>query len=48
VIILNYAVERLGDVMDILRHEKPLYAHFFDESKNGYLTTTKEPAGEDE
>ena len=48
VIVLNYNIERLGDVIDILRHEKPLYAHYFDESRNGYLTTTKEPAGEEE
>ena len=47
-IILNYTIERFAAVVDILRHEKPLYAHFFDESKNGYLTTTREPAGEDE
>jgi hypothetical protein len=46
--VLNYPISRINEILSTLRYEKPL-GHFFDtETKVGFITTVKEPAGEEE
>ncbi len=45
---LSYRYGQLGDVMDVLRNEKPLNFVFDDGTLGGYVTTSNEPVGEGE
>jgi hypothetical protein len=43
---LHYHVSRFQDIYHILMHEKPLYIHFSEDSKDGWIgTSEKEPVG---
>ena len=49
VIYLRYRLSQFGDVIEILRHEKPLYLRLTTPSLIGYLATREgEPVGEEE
>jgi hypothetical protein len=45
---LHYALSRFGDIMAMLKEEKPLYLHFDSATKLGYVATGFEPIGEQE
>ena len=47
-IYLYFRMTRFADVMDLLRHEKPLSLNLDTDSKVGYLGTSAEPVGEGE
>lgn len=48
-VILYYEMSRFGDVMNILRYEKPLMLAVNNDTKFGYIgTSTTEPVGEEE
>ncbi len=45
---LNYHENQLADVTETLRREKPLRVYYSTSSHRGFLTTGREPAGEEE
>ncbi len=46
---IHYPLSRFGHVVDILRHEKPLYLFLNLDNKIGHLATAeREPTGEEE
>lgn len=45
---LKYPISKFGDVLDVLRNEKPLYFGFIESTKVGYIATYSEPVGEGE
>lgn len=46
---LRYRIEQFGDVMEILREEKPLYLHLNTDNGIGQVATSdQEPTGEEE
>jgi len=47
-IYLYYRTSRFGDVMAMLREEKPLYLFLDTSKKSGYVGTGSEPVGEQE
>jgi hypothetical protein len=47
-IYLYYRSSRFGDVMSMLREEKPLYLYLNTTNSSGYVGTGNEPVGEQE
>ena len=47
-IFLNFKEQYFGDIIETLRLEKPLYINIDDRVFWGYLSTSKEPIGEEE
>lgn len=45
---VNYRYAQFGNVVDILRNEKPIRFFFRDDTMAAYITTAKEPVGEEE
>ena len=45
---LRYPISKFGNVLDVLRNEKPLYFGFIESTKVGYIATHTEPVGEGE
>ena len=46
---LYYKRSALGDLVDMLRNEKPVYVHFWDgHVENTHIATSREPVGEEE
>lgn len=45
---LYYEMSRFGDVIDTIRYEKPLALAINSDTGFGYITTTREPVGEQE
>ena len=43
---MNYAIDRLSDLLDVLRNEDPVWFRFDTDSGVGYIATAMEPAGE--
>ncbi len=46
--LFHYRARDWSIVVDMLRNEKPLYIHWDNENNQGYLSTSKEPVGEEE
>ena len=44
----RYRLAQFGNVVDILRNEKPVFLFFEDETLQAYITTGAEPTGEAE
>lgn len=47
-LFLRFNEHKFRDIIETLRLEKPLYIRFNDDSRVGYLATSKEPVGEEE
>ncbi len=45
-VYLRYPLSMYPNVIDLLRHEKPIYFSYSDNLKTGYVRTGKEPIGE--
>src|SRR5262245_25908334 len=46
---LHFKLRRFGDVINTLRHEKPLYLSFNTETRSGMLASSElEPTGDDD
>ena len=45
---VNYRYAQFGNVIDLLRNEKPIRFFFRDDTMAAYITTSKEPVGEEE
>lgn len=45
---VNYRYEQFGNVVDLLRNEKPVKFFFNDATLGAYVTTAEEPIGEGE
>ena len=45
---VNYRYEQFGNIVDLLRNEKPVKFFFRDDSMAAYITTASEPVGEGE
>src|SRR5262245_11920735 len=46
---IHFRLERFGDVIETLRHEKPLYLSLNTESRSGMLATSElEPTGDED
>jgi hypothetical protein len=46
---LHFHISRFNDIYQILIHEKPLYIHFSEDSKDGWIGTSElEPLGLEE
>lgn len=48
IIHLRFQEKELSNILDILRHEKPLYLFYSDKGDRGWLTTDREEVGEEE
>jgi hypothetical protein len=44
----SYRYSQLGNTIDLLRNEKPIWFFFRDDTMAAYLTTSSEPVGEEE
>jgi hypothetical protein len=47
-IACHYPPEQYLEVVDLLRNEGPVYLYFSETHKMGYLSTSREPVGEEE
>lgn len=47
-LIINFPYSRFGEIVDILRHEKPLFVALNTDTGNGAIQTSREPIGEEE
>jgi hypothetical protein len=45
---VSYRYSQLGNIVDLLRYEKPIRFFFRDDTLAAYLTTASEPVGEEE
>ena len=46
--VLNFHVNQLSDIMNVIRYEKPLYLRLNTDNWFGSISTTAEPVGEEE
>jgi hypothetical protein len=47
-IMLRFAIDRIGEILDTLRQEKPIHIGINPGSKVGWVGTGEEPVGEEE
>lgn len=48
IIKTSMPAERLSDVVDLLRNEKPIFLGWREDHKKAFISTTQEPVGEGE
>lgn len=47
-LIINFPDTKFGDIVDILRHEEPLFVVLHTNTGNGAIRTSREPIGEED